>query len=438
MLKRLQSSLAKRDADDYEDSVDDSIPPSPSPKHKSLDRHASRAVRISTQEDHPIYTRVVDDSLKQQRVLALEKFQTGMIFVPEPGVAKAPRHIPGAMAPPIRWSNVNDLPNNEGNDAFTYPSTVPNGGIVIHSQPYNASVPPIPEAGAVPHGDLDHAKWVSYTEFYYPPPEDGSEVRFEANISSQTFNTENNPFGPSFIEDPDDDPRLAFGSLTTRDLENLVIAQVAMTNKGIYAIYQRLDRNRTRNDFYGAFSYMVRVGDRKAPDAFTKVAVGWTKDAIHWYVEGKQVFRVSKIGCHLIGPDHYRYIAVENGGKDQVVRPVKVVGGLNTFTFLDAFRPNRLLGNNTSIVPLVKLSDTPGYYRNPFVAGPYKAPPVLPDSAFVDPENLPTSRLFESQGARSSNSTQGAVLEARDYVISLYSDGRRGAQSKQSAIVRRG
>lgn len=305
-------------------------------------------------------------------------------------------------------------------DGVMSKATASQGGVVISSQPFSQSLPPLPEAGPSPVGTLDHPKFLALSRCAFPVQgRTDRETYFEMRASAFTRNTQLNPFGEPFVRDPYEDLRLAAAGMVTIELESLMVADVLYTNGAVYALYERLENARTPGDNYASFTNVVKVATRDrfnpAEDVVT-VGVGWSSDAIRWYVNGREVYRVDRVGFRP--PDHRQTVIIDRGGEDQLVVPTKVNAGFGTFSLVDAFQPNNYAG--TFKPALVRLSSVPGIYRNPFrvdpVTGDY---PPLEDEDFVDPENLPTSRIFNSSGAEPTQASQGATLIVRNLLVAL-------------------
>ncbi|WBR14729.1 Laminin g domain-containing protein [Pandoravirus kuranda] len=290
------------------------------------------------------------------------------------------------------------------NDGVVTPAG-PTGGVRIASQPFTQSIPPVGVDGPVPFGTLDHPKFLALSECAFPiagPPD--VETYFEIEAAAFTQNTQNNPFGLPFVADPYDDLRLAASALVTIDLNTFMVADMFLTNGGVYALYERLESGRTSGNNYASFTDAVKVAtrDRANPaNDVVNVGIGWTSQAIRWYVNRREVRRVDRIGFRA--PNYPQVVLIDRGGEDQLVVPQSVSVGLGNFSLLDAFRPNNYAGvyvpGLTFNNPLVLLSSIPDLYRNPFAVDPLTGEYVpLAPGDFVDPLDLSTSRIF-GQGA---------------------------------------
>jgi Family of unknown function (DUF6081) len=245
-------------------------------------------------------------------------------------------------------------------------------------------------------GGLDHPKWLVYsnqrstqgTPGYDARP--GHKLILEAVLGARTYGTAAHPFGDAIL-DPDDDLRLAACAFTTIDFETLMVFDFMLTNKSIYAFYERLPYARDALGQYAAFSYATRVADN-APGRMNALGIVYDASAntVEWRVAGSVVAKVQGLG---LLPNR-KNLMLDHGGVPTLVSPRQLACGVGLFTLLDATPP----GGGAA---LVKASDAAGFY---FDCGnePGRAP------NFVDPNSLEKSRLFG----------QGAELVVRDVKVS--------------------
>ena len=118
------------------------------------------------------------------------------------------------------------------------------------SQPQFTSTVPLETGATSLPGGFDHVKWlvfISRLNGAVPgfAAERGSELSVTAAISARTFGTENHPFGNA-VTDHDADGRLAAVALNGADFETWMVFDHFLTNKRIYAIYERLPFGRPR------------------------------------------------------------------------------------------------------------------------------------------------------------------------------------------------
>ncbi|GAA2757791.1 DUF6081 family protein [Actinopolymorpha rutila] len=261
---------------------------------------------------------------------------------------------------------------------------------------FTLSVAPDSQNGGLP-GGLDHVKWLAYANHTassgYPGFDavPGQVFSFETWLGGRTYGTRFQPFGGA-VDDPDDDLRLASFAANQIDFETYIVFDFFLTNKTIYAFYERLPfgRGPALGDNYAAFSFQIPVAANN-PRAMHHLRISYDRAAgvVRWYVNEEEVFRVDRIGCRI----DRRYLTLDHGGEEVLVEPRQLACGMGMFTLLDGYRP--------AGIGLVKLGDGPTGYFDPDVGDPTPSP-------FVDPSSLPSSRLFG----------QGARLEVRRVVVS--------------------
>lgn len=249
-------------------------------------------------------------------------------------------------------------------------------------------------------GGIDHVKWLVYmnhTASSGVPGFDavaGDELTFGTIFSGQSYGTVGHPFGTA-VADADDDLRLGSAAMNTIDFDTFMVFDFFVTNKRIYAFYERLPFARGTGGYgnYAAFSYQVAVATR-TPGEWHDLRIAYNKSAgtIRWLVSNREVFRVNKIGRRIDS----QYLTIDHGGTETDVSPNQLDGGMGMFTLLDAYRPSNKA--------LVRLSNAAGIYYN--VASGQVATPG--SGYFLDEESRPGSRLFG----------QGAELRMQAYTVS--------------------
>ena len=254
-------------------------------------------------------------------------------------------------------------------------------------------------------GGLDHVKWLAYMNHLASsgvPGFDavaGRELAFQAGLSGESFGTAGHPFGAA-VRDPGDDVRLAAAAMTAIDFDTFMVFDLFLTNRRIYAVYERLPFARSRYGDYAAFTYMVPVATR-TPNEWHALKIAYQKAAgtVRWFVDQREVFRVTRIGRRI----DRRYLTIDHGGVEADVSPNQLDGGLGLFTLLDGYRPSNRA--------LVRLSTADGFYGN--VGTGHVAAPGT--GYFRDEKSAPGSRLFG----------QGAVLRAQACAVSSCCRRRR-------------
>lgn len=245
-------------------------------------------------------------------------------------------------------------------------------------------------------GAVDHVKWLVYANHTATsgfPGFDavaGQQLNLEAWISGETYGTAGHPFG-SAVTDPGDDLRLAAFAFNTIDFETFMVFDFFITNRHVYAFYERLPFGRgPQLGNYAAFSFAVRAAAREPEDQHhLRIAYNRSLGRVSWYVDGGLALEVNRIGRRI----DRRYMTLDHGGEEVTVSPRQLCNGMGLFTLLDAYLPSKR--------SLVRLSNSPGFYFNPEMGPPAEA-------AFVDGQSMRGSRLFG----------QGASLRMRRTVIS--------------------
>ena len=181
------------------------------------------------------------------------------------------------------------------------------------------------------------------------------------------------------MRDPSDDLRLAAAAMTTIDFDTFMVFDLFLTNRRIYAFYERLPFARSRYGNYAAFSYMIPVATR-TPDERHALKIAYFKSAgiVRWFVNDREVFRVTRIGRRL----DRQYLTLAHGGVEADVSPNQLDGGMGLFTLLDGSRPSE--------TALVRLSRAHGFYHD-VGTGQVAAPGT---GYFLDEKSAPGSRLF--------------------------------------------
>ena len=243
--------------------------------------------------------------------------------------------------------------------------------------------------GGLP-GGLDHVKWLAYmnhlSSYGYPgfdAPTSG-ELACETWVSGRSYGVGEHPFGDA-VANPNDDLRLGSVAMNSIDFDTFMVFDFFLTNRSIYAFYERLPFGRGTYGNYAAFSFQIPVGSRRPGDTHNlKIAYNKSAGTVRWLVNGREVYRVSDIG-RLIDR---KYMTIDHGGDIPTapVVPNQLNCGMGMFTLLDAHKP--------SDQALVRLSSAPDFYFDPKRGAPRP-------QTFLDNLSLETNRLF-GQGAELS------------------------------------
>lgn len=224
-------------------------------------------------------------------------------------------------------------------------------------------------------GGLDHIKVLQYIKTPFTPGPVQKLVKCEARIGAQHYGVDDHPFPEELVRNPQDDPRLAVCALNSVNYEHLVVADIMLTNNGIWALYERLPflKNETYN--YHAFTQMKKVGSR-TPDDMHKLSIEYDAKwkSLTWRVDGMSVMSVYKIGHPLVDSDIVTLI--DHGGEDEIVEPLDFSYGFGCFTLLDGIDPH----NPSCPIGLVRLDWNYEDYVSP--------------SGFFDDVSLESNRLW--------------------------------------------
>lgn len=264
---------------------------------------------------------------------------------------------------------------------------------------FTLTTPQDPETGG-----LDHVKWVAFTTHTASTGQPGFDARpgqelsCETWLSGWTHGTGAHPFGPR-ITDPQDDLRLASVAMNAADSETGMIFDFFLTNRRLYAFYERGHYNRGTLGNYAAFAFAIPVGER-APGQQHHLRIGYDKSAetVRWYVNGREVYRVNRLGHYV----DRRYMVLDNGGVQTSASPRQLNCGMGMFSVLDGAAPG------TPESGLVRLSDADSFYFDPPSGEP--RPQV-----FYDDDSWEGNRLFG----------QGASFTMPRYLVSSIPTGPR-------------
>lgn len=252
-----------------------------------------------------------------------------------------------------------------------------NGFIVERAMPFTLTVPP------GPFGGVDHVKNLKYLDLPFDPQNNKTLV-YTLRFSGKTTGTENHPFGSAVTNDQDD-IRLASVAQNMLDVRTFMVADFFLSNTGIWAFYERLPFGKGTPELgnYRAFSSTKRVATRKSDCDIHTLSIEYdtNKQEIRWYVEGKLVLKVDKIGIPSTDPNVK--LILDHGGVDTIVRPLGFQVGFGAFTLLDMKDPLNANVNKG----LVKINNVPGNYASP--------------TSWVDNASLIGNRLF-GQGSQMS------------------------------------
>lgn len=244
---------------------------------------------------------------------------------------------------------------------FTFGSYVGSDGNVTSiprgfrlSSVFSLTAPP---DGPTP-GDLDHVKWLQWTTANSSAGFPGWDTdvgvinECSAKVGGSVTGLEHSPFPVDC-----NSPNLGNFGVTAGDFETNMIFDFVITNDRLYALYERLPFARTSTNHYASFTYLIPVGRRKRHDTHElKVAYDRSAHTVGWYVNGKKVYQVSRIGRYV---GSSQAPAVDRGGVEEDVKPLRQFAcGVGVFDILDGYEKNLQRS-------LVRLNPAEGYYQNP-------------------------------------------------------------------------
>jgi hypothetical protein len=258
------------------------------------------------------------------------------------------------------------------------------------------TVPQEPPGGGLP-GTLDHVKYLALANHTASTGQSGWDtvpgqtLTCETTFGGRTYGTAGHPFGAA-VADPEDDLRLAMPNFNLFDVESSVSAGYALTNRTVYALYERLPNSRGTLGNYDSFLHAVPVARRRPSDRH-RMAVSYdrARSTLRWQLDGREALSVGHVGRRLASNQH---LVVDHGGAPGEVTMRQANCGMGLFTVLDAS------GTGTRRKGLARLTTAPDFYFDTATGAPTPQP-------FVDERSLPGSRLFG----------QGAALSMRDLVV---------------------
>ncbi|EGC37953.1 hypothetical protein DICPUDRAFT_29464 [Dictyostelium purpureum] len=252
---------------------------------------------------------------------------------------------------------LNNLDKGEWN-FFQWGSYVGNQGSIkrekgflrVNSNPYTDSLE---------HSFADHIKFLAVNGDSFTIPETGSlMVNFSAR--GKTQNVDKHPFG-NFVTDAQADYRLASSVLNVLDFKTSIISDFLITNKMVYALYERLSVSKQIYGDYATFIYTVPVLNVENDNSFQDLSIIYNKEkkTIEWHVNGKMVFMVDKVG-HFLSDKYKENLILYTGGQEQSVFPDAVNICFGSISLLDS---TFISGKNRSGLVHLDNPETTKYYN---------------------------------------------------------------------------
>lgn len=226
--------------------------------------------------------------------------------------------------------------------------------VTLDSNPYTKDVP------QGPFGTFSHIPNLQYRKQAIAV---GSNERmvYDLRISGACIGSEQHPFPAELVTDPEDDPRLGCSFMNMLDPTTLIVTDIAITNKSIWALYERLPFGQ-EFDFYRAFTSLRRIATRKSPDEVHNLAISYDREqgSVSWSVNGQTKYTVSNLG--FLPTDPEAVVILDHGGVEKPVDPSSFLVGFGNIELLDGTDPNNP-SSQTGLVQLV--TGIPGFYQKP-------------------------------------------------------------------------
>jgi hypothetical protein len=176
-----------------------------------------------------------------------------------------------------KWKIV-QFPSGE-NEFWTYSD--PNAEVEIKNNTFMLRVNPFTKKNESV-SIFDNPKHLFYSTSVFKSPDTG-EIIFECDISTKTFNNDDN------------DLRDAFGSFHIMDFKNGMVIDFIGNNKKLGVIYERLLIPSVSEE--EAFTDVIELRIKRKENRFHKCRFAYnkSKDEGRFYVEGKEMFRINEI-----------------------------------------------------------------------------------------------------------------------------------------------
>jgi len=219
-------------------------------------------------------------------------------------------------------------------DYWQYNGLVANGGTLeksckggyLDTQVYNVTADQ-----SFPYW-ADHYKYFIYADMPVSLPERGvTTFEYRARVTTYGKGCRKFPFPPENVNSLDD-VRLASGGFRVFEAQTGMNFAFHLTNELVYVVYER---NITIAGVAG-FSYYIPVRPRKPKMMHSmKMVFDSTKKTVSWVLDGREVFKVDRIGMKL----RKQCVNMINdmGGTEIVTFPRRLHYGFGSFTALDYY-----------------------------------------------------------------------------------------------------
>lgn len=198
----------------------------------------------------------------------------------------------------------------------------------------------IPHYTLTGKGMEDHVKFVFWKNDLDPEtrevgtmaPVTGALI-YEMKGRAEGLNTSSNPFNAAL-----DDYRLSCGAALTTDLATHTGCHFLFNATRAFAVYERYLFVGWDRDPAGSFCYVVPVAEFPAGSEHSyRISYVRETNAAAWFLDGKQVFGVGKLGSRL-GPEQEQYLVYPDlpGTPAPYSPPERRLLGAGLLTLLDA------------------------------------------------------------------------------------------------------
>ncbi|GIL99326.1 hypothetical protein Vretimale_4518 [Volvox reticuliferus] len=158
-------------------------------------------------------------------------------------------------------------------------------GTTFTQNPFVATVPPMPATTTSAPGTLDHVKHLAIT-VPINVSSTGRKLSYAVCMSAKMILPSELPYNAI---NPLDDLRLGSCTANLIDFGTMVVADLFLTNTGIWALYERLPFARTATYDYAVFTYVRRIGVRASSSQVHDLQISYdpTRNTLEWWVDGK-------------------------------------------------------------------------------------------------------------------------------------------------------
>ncbi|KAG2440257.1 hypothetical protein HXX76_004369 [Chlamydomonas incerta] len=233
---------------------------------------------------------------------------------------------PATPTQPFTWWN-----GMGQGDTSVQPAT---SAFTFTQNPHTLTFAPTPATRLSSFGTLDHVKHLQFRQATLT--RDGAKTVMSIRMKSQIFLPAKLPFS---VADPEDDIRVGSCSQNFIDFSKMLVADIFLTNKGVWALYERLPFVRTADHVYAAFTFVKRIADRKPGDEnLLQIKYDRTANALEWWVDGALKLKVNRIGYKpsaALG----MVVGLDLGGVEEELRLDSLQAGFGCFTLLDFSDP---------------------------------------------------------------------------------------------------